>query len=348
MTADPASPAQVADALRAHLADALASPDLSYAEPPAPITTGWETYIYAFRLASPSLSDERFAGPLILRIYPGPLPGAARVAQLEYRAQAFVRERGFPAPTPLLLETEGAVFGQPFMLMERVPGRPMLDVFLERPTVLPRMARLFAETQVRLHRIDPADAPFRREVPLLDRMLEEFRQAGEQFDLEGLRPGLDWLEAHRPPDERDVCIVHKDFHPVNVMVEHDAVTGVLDWPNVDLTDRHADLGFTLFLLETAVAEPRSLRERLIVGFGRRLLTRLYLRAYRRHLPVDRGLLRYYRSLLALRRTGQYGVWRQVGAEATGSKPDTAARVDDEQVETVIRYFHKHTGVQVSL
>jgi len=224
----------------------------------------------------------------------------------------------------------------------------MLDLLLERPTLLPRMARLLAETQVQLHRLDPADVPFRREPPLLDRMLEEFHQATEHFGLDGLRPGIEWLEAHRPPDERDVCIVHKDFHPANVMVEDDAVTGVLDWPNVDLTDRHADLGFTLFLLETAVAEPRSLRERLIVGFGRRLFTRLYLRAYRRHLPVDRGLLRYYRSLLALRRTGQYGVWRQVGAEATGSRPDAVARLDDAQVETVARYFRKHTGVDIGL
>jgi len=347
LTADPASPAQVADALRAHLADALASPDLSYAEPPAPITRGWETYIYAFRLAPP-VPDQRFAGPLILRIYPGLLPGAARVAQTEYQAQAFVRERGFPAPMPLLLETEGAVFGQPFMVMERVPGRPMLDLLLERPALLSRMARLLAETQVQLHRIDPAGVTFRREVPLLDRMLEEFRQAAEQFGLDGLRPGIEWLEAHRPPDERDVCIVHCDFHPANVMVEDDAVTGVLDWPNVDLTDRHADLGFTLFLLETAVAELSSLRERLIVGFGRRLFTRLYLRAYRRHLPVDRGLLRYYRSLLALRRLGQYGVWRQVGAEPTGSRPDAVARLDDAQVQTVTRYFRKHTGVDIGL
>lgn len=348
MTADPASPAQVADALRAHLADALASPHLSYAEPPAPITTGWETYIYAFRLAPPSLPDQRFAGPLILRIYPGPLERAARVARTEYQAQAFVRERGFPAPTPLLLETEGAVFGRPFMLMERVPGRPMLDLLLERPTLLPRMARLLAETQVRLHRIDPADAPFRREPPLLDRVLREIRQYMDEFGLDGLRPGIEWLEAHRPPDERDVCIVHRDFHPVNVMIEEDAVTGVLDWPNVDLTDRHADLGFTLFLLEAEAAEARGLWKRLIVGFGRRLFTRLYLRAYRRHLPLDRGLLRYYRSLLALRRTGQYGVWRQVGAQATGSRPDAVTRLDDAQVQTVTRYFRRHTGVEVGL
>jgi aminoglycoside phosphotransferase (APT) family kinase protein len=345
LTADPASPIQVAEALRAHLAKALVSPDLSYAEPPAPITRGWETYIYTFRLASP-LPDERFAGPLILRIYAGSPEGAARIAQLEYQAQAFVRQRGFPAPTPLLLDTEDTVFGRPFMVMERVPGRPMLDLLLERPTLLPRMARLLADTQVQLHRIDPADAPFRRDVPLLDRLLEEYRQAADQFGLEGLRPGVEWLKTHRPPDEGDVRIVHKDFHPINVMVEGDTVSGVLDWPNVDIADRHADLGFTLFLLEAEAAEPRGLWQRLVVGLGRRLLTRLYLRAYCRHLPVDRGLLRYYRSLTALRRLAQYGIWRQVGAEATGSRPDALTRLDDEQVETVARYFRKHTGVEV--
>lgn len=347
MTADPASPAHVADALRAHLAQTLAVPDLSYLEPPDPITRGWETYIYTFRLAPP-VPDQRFAAPLILRIYAGSPQGAARVAQLEYQAQTFVRQRGFPAPTPLLLETEGTVFGQPFMVMERLPGRPMLDILLERPALLPRMARLLAETQVRLHQIDPADAPFPREAPLLDRILAEIRQATAQFGLDGLRPGVDWLEAHRPPEAPDLRLVHKDFHPINVMVEGNTVTGVLDWPNVDIADRHADLGFTLFLLEAEAAEPHGLWQRLIVGLGRRLFTQLYLRAYRRHLPVDRWLLRYHRSLLALRRLGQYGIWRHAGSEATGSRPDAIARVDEKQVETVARYFHKHTGVEVRL
>lgn len=348
MTADPASAAEVAEALRNHLAEALDSPNLSYIEPPAPITTGWETYIYTFRLAAPSISDERFTRPLILRIYPGPLAEAAPVAETEYQAQAFVREHGFPAPTPLLLETEGAVFGQPFMIMERVPGRPMFDVVLERPTVLSRMARLLAELQVQLHRIDPAEFPIRRGVTLLDRMLGEIRRHTEQLGMEGLSPGITWLETHRPPDDGGLCLVHWDFHPVNVMIQDGAVTGVLDWPNVGLADRHADLGSTIFVLETGVAEASSLRERLTVGLGRRLFTRLYLRAYRRHLPVDRGLLTYYRSLIALRRLGQYGAWRQVGAELTGARPDAATRLDDEQIETVVRYFHRHTGVEVGL
>ncbi len=347
MTADPASPAQVAPALLAHLADALGAPDLSYAEPPDPITTGWQTYIYTFRLAPP-LPDERFAGPLILRIYPGALPRAARVAQTEYQAQAFVRERGFPAPAPLLLEIEGAVFGQPFMVMERVPGRPMLDLLLQRPTLLPRLARLLADTQVQLHRIDPAGVTFRLEVPFLDRLREEFRQAAEQFNLDGLRPGVEWLEAHRPPDEPDLRITHGDFHPINVMIEGDAVTGVLDWPNVDLADRHADVASTVFLGETAPTEAGSFWKRLVLRLGRRLFTRLYLRAYRRHLPLDRGRLRYYGSLVALGRLVQYGIWRQVGSQATGSRPDTITRIDDQQVETVVRYFRRHTGVRVTL
>ena len=169
-----------------------------------------------------------------------------------------------------------------------------------------------------------------------------------QFGLEGLRPGVEWLMTHRPPGESDLCIVHKDFHPVNVMVEGGAVSGVLDWPNVDIADRHVDLGFTLFLLEAEAAEPQGLWQRLVVGLGRRLLTRLYLRAYRRQLPVDRGLLRYYRSLIALRRLAQYGIWRQAGAEATGSRPDVATRLSDKQAETVARYFRRHTGVEVRL
>ena len=83
--------------LRDHLRQALVEPGLEFAERPTPITGGFDTRIFAFRLAG---VPPAFAGPLILRLLDGH-SDPSRVLR-ERAIQNALVELGYPAPRVLL------------------------------------------------------------------------------------------------------------------------------------------------------------------------------------------------------------------------------------------------------
>jgi len=142
--------------------------------------------------------------------------------------------------------------------------------------------------------------------------------------------------------------VHLDFHPINLMFEHDQCRGVLDWCDADVGDRHADVAVTLTLIRTAPVAVASFRQRLATWPGRWLLYRRYLRAYRRLLPLDDGKLSYYMAWAALRRLCRYGTWLRAGPQITGSKPACLGLLRRDRIDVLRRCFWEQTGVQVRL
>ena len=115
---------------------------------------------------------------------------------------------------------------------------------------------------------------------------------------------------------------------------------MIDWPDATIGDRHHDIASTLVLIRTAPVDATSLGERLLTRFGRGLLLRAYLRRYRRQLPVDQRRLRYWEALIAAGRWGMAAVFQSAGSESLGMRADTAARVPEEQLELLRRYFRK--------
>jgi hypothetical protein len=58
------------------------------------------------------------------------------------------------------------------------------------------------------------------------------------------------------------ALLHFDYHPMNVMTDGHAITGVLDWANTHTGDPRADLARTLAILGTAPLAARGIGERL--------------------------------------------------------------------------------------
>src|SRR4030095_11862538 len=110
-------------ALVEFLRELLGAPALDLAAPPTPLSGGFDTSIYAIRLRdAPAL----FAGPLVLRImapYGAPGPRVLR----ERAIQNAVASQGYPAPQVLAATTDPVPLGAPFLLMERLPGRVLVD-----------------------------------------------------------------------------------------------------------------------------------------------------------------------------------------------------------------------------
>jgi hypothetical protein len=66
---DPANVDQVREALLAYVRGRL-GPETSFAEAPAALGRGFDTYIYAFRLSESAGLDAAWTQPLVLRVYP--------------------------------------------------------------------------------------------------------------------------------------------------------------------------------------------------------------------------------------------------------------------------------------
>lgn len=343
--ANPASAAAVAVGLLTYFRRRFRAGSLRYLLRPTPIPEGWETYTYRFQFLNPAALPPALARPLILRVFAGP-PGVPR-ARHEFAAQRCLGPTGYPVASPLLLEEGCDVFGGPFQIMEQVPGETLLRGLLHRPWWIWHAARRMAAMHARLHALPAAGFPC-PPGPFLARRLEELRALIHDHGLHGLRPGLDWLVAHRPGEPEAPHILHLDFHPVNLVGGLDGPPAVLDWTEADVGDPHADVATTLMLLACSPIRGRTPRERLALRVGSVFLRRWYLRAYRGRRPVDEHRLSYYRAWAALRRLCGYGRWLQAGPQSTGCKPCSLRYLTPEHLATLELYFRRWTGVEVCL
>lgn len=315
---------------------------LGLAEPPAPVAGGFDTRIYAFHLvgAPPALS-----GPLILRVLaPHHDP---RRALREQAIQNALAAQGFPAPRAPLATADPAALGAGFLIMERRPGRPLL----ERRGL--SMAGVLVRTQRQLHGLD-ADAvrkaieaavPGGAEAHTVEGQLTRMETRIVGNALLGLVPALGWLRANRSTVEAPPVVCHGDFHPQNILVdERREVTGVLDWPNLLFAERACDVAATRVVLRYTpvgvAGVPRHLR--WLVRAARAVLVRRFMAGHRRAQSLDRGELRYYEALACMRglvRVAENRTAADTGVGATLTLLDTS-----RFGERLARRFAALTGI----
>lgn len=313
---------------------------MDFAEPLAPVSGGFDTEIFAFRLngAAPALS-----GPLVLRVL---APHHDPLRALRERAvQNAVADLGFPAPRAPLASAEPGILGGAFLVMERCPGRPLLAA--RRLGI----AALLVETHLRLHALDPSavlDAlekavPGSSALVTIDGHLGQLR-ARVGGHLPGLAPAMRWLLDHRPGPGGAPAICHGDFHPQNLLSDGRAITAVLDWPNVLVADPVHDVAATKVILEQAPLEvlPVSRPLRWAVAGARRLLVALYLRGYRRRRPLDARALAYGEALACMRGLVRAAEHR-AGAQAPANLLDASSLGD-----RLAARFAELTGIRPAL
>jgi aminoglycoside phosphotransferase (APT) family kinase protein len=233
----------------------LDRPGLNYAEPPVALRGGFWAEILAVRLsgAPPDLS-----GPLVARVMPAGDEASAR----EMVVQREVALLGFPAPAVRLTGDATDGLGRPYMLMDRVPGAPLLSGITAAKTVvsIPRVAwrlpRLLASTALQLHLLDvaPIRAAVDREVPggsvdaadVVSWFGHEAERHGDPLLISATR----WLSSHQPEPER-VCLCHGDLHPFNLLVAPGGAVSLIDWTASTISEPAFDLAFTLLTFKGA-------------------------------------------------------------------------------------------------
>jgi len=329
------------------------------------LASGWETIIFEFSLpAYSSRVRELPAGQaLVIRFYQG-----SRAADKGNRETAIMRllaDINYPAPRPYLFEPNPEPLGAPFLIMERIAGRPLFMVsnFPQAFKTFSMGFLGFVRAQVRLHSLGSngqialvnipqayTSANVSSAIPLLERVFRTIEERIQQGPLPGLRDALSYLR-HRatryspaPP-----TLVHMDYHPQNVMVNGFRVTGVLDWVNADCGDRHLCAATTAVILSsTAMEQPRWMGENVAGNALRALFASLYLPLYHAAAPMELERFRFAQGVAALLRLSMFGMMRARGPESAGFRPEAIENVTPSVVRLLSRYAGRKAGVPVSI
>lgn len=193
--------------------------------------------------------------PMVLRKAPAGdgLPGAHAVDR-EFRVLSALPDTGVPVPKVFELETDPAVLGAPFYLMERVSG------IIEHRSDLPNQNAAYrhalyrekARILGRLHALDPQAQElegFGRSGNFFARQIARW---SKQWELSKTReiPEIDqlipWLQD-RIPETDTLSIVHGDYRLGNMIIDptRPQVNAVLDWELSTLGHPMADLAHTV-------------------------------------------------------------------------------------------------------
>ncbi|MBA4179172.1 MAG: hypothetical protein C0506_01150 [Anaerolinea sp.] len=327
----------IAGPLLADLQALLEDKGVAYAEPPSRLTGGFDTAIWAFRLAG---APPPFAGPLVARVFG---PGQGHRARWDAALQSAVAAQGYPAPAALHACETGGALGQPYVLMPRVPGKTMLQ------SGLFHIPGTLASSQARLHALDPSpirDSLRKAGIPeppsgisaWLEAVARELRQPG----MEPFRPAFEWFAANQPPDTAEV-LCHLDFHPLNILVLKGEVSGVIDWSNAAFGDPAADVAVTRILLTVPPVSVPGLPGPTVTALRRWMAWR-YTRAYRAHHPLDMAAVRYYEAMRCFRAISHLSQRRLAEAEGRAANASGYAWADPATVSRLTRRFHRTTGI----
>jgi len=338
------------------------------------LASGWETTVFEFALESRSClcASIPVAQPVVLRFYEGSAADAK--GNREHITIDRLFGAGYPVPRPYAFEPDHRALGAPFLIMQRLSGRPLFGVHS-----FPRAFKTFSlgffsfvRAQARLHKYEPASAGLREiphafsadailadstlarppgdEPPLLDRVLAVIADRVENGPLPGLREALDRVSERAPLFRSSAqSIVHMDYHPLNVMVHGVRLTGVIDWVNTDVGDRHLDAAMTAVILSSsALEEPRWMRDNIVGNGLRASFAALYLPLYHAMAPMNLERFRYCQAVAALLRLSMLGMMRARGPEIVGFRPESIAEVTPAVVRLLSRYATRKSGASVGL
>lgn len=196
--------------------------------------------------------------PLILRRPPlGHVLASAHDMRREARVISALAGTAVPVPAVIDLVDDtdaGEVTGTWFFLMERAPGRVLVNRAQNAdftPAGIRVLSEDLARVLARLHAVDPAEvglADFGRPEGFLARQLTTWHR---QLDASRSRetPELDRLEQKLTADVPTITrtgIVHGDYRLDNALVtgegDHPHISAVLDWEMSTLGDPLVDLG----------------------------------------------------------------------------------------------------------
>jgi aminoglycoside phosphotransferase (APT) family kinase protein len=153
----------------------------------------------------------------------------------EFRLLEHLASTHLPVATPLWLDADGSIFGEPTIVMTRLPGKALMT-----PRDVEDFMRKMATTLANLHRLPTDELTFLiRQRDRVDRILGTKREAEEPLQ----RAVWDALQAAWPRVRQTPgsSLVHSDYWPGNLLWRRDVLVGLVDWESPRLGDPTEDL-----------------------------------------------------------------------------------------------------------
>ena len=219
--------------------------------PLMPQTGGWASTVYTFSLRcdkSKRSSEQVF----VLKTY-APTTSGRRKALREWQALVALRAADYPVPRVIVVEQNDRYLGYPFVVMERVPGRPLWHIYEHAEwSTQATLTALFVKQLVALHALAPsvleAATTHAQPYAFVEHELTQIRRLIQELPYPTLVGVAQWLELrkHTVPCDHP-AILHRDYHPWNVLVETTEHCTVIDW-DWQIGDFRFDLAWTLTLM----------------------------------------------------------------------------------------------------
>lgn len=177
--------------------------------------------------------------------------------------------------------------GRPGIVMERIDGTDLLTLIGKQPWKVWWVAGISGRAHAAMHEVVAPD-----ELPSTRERITQHLTQSPNVPRTVAEAALKAI-AELPDGDR---LSHGDFHPANILIDGDEPV-IIDWSNVTRGDPAADVARSLVILKSGEPPPGTpLVVKLLVLFGRRLLTSAYLRAYRRVAPLDMDLVHRWETV----------------------------------------------------
>lgn len=192
---------------------------------------------------------EGYSQAWVLRLFDNAAWLAEEPDLVEHESAALEQavKTGLPVPRLEAADPDGRFCGSPALLMTSLPGRVLL-----RPVDFQSWLQHIAEALPPLHAVRPAvfrwhyapyNDPMKMTVPGWTQKPELWRRAIEL--------------AQEPWPEFEPCLIHRDYHPVNLLFEGQALSGIVDWPNACLGPAGVDVSWCRMNLTLLYGVPAS-------------------------------------------------------------------------------------------
>lgn len=254
---------------------------------------------------------------------------ASSFFRIKYAASSLI-EMGFKLPEVYFVGSNMALFNGTCILMEFLPGKPLLKY----PTFL--QMDILGRSHAELHNTDCLHLirSFRKQNVSEDQYLgsiiiaERFDRIVKQFPCFSAIVG--WCLDQSSLWDKKISICHGDYHPGNVLIHKNKISGILDW-SFGLCHYCMDIAWTILILDLFDKQHQEiydLRSQLNTPAA------AYLKAYQSEKAVDIEMINQCRIVVSV-----FALYFNL-TNWNASFSQYSVR------KSILKYIFDHTGIKV--